>query len=654
MAGTGFVAVRSAAQLRRRWILAAIALALVIGWWHPAGEGGPLAAFERASYDWRFAIRGAEPAPAGVAVLAIDDAALAKLGRFPLPRWILATVVRKLEEVGVAAIGVDLLLLEPEPPTDSNGLSPNDLMLRNALSESGRDVLGMALVFGAGTLPEEKVAAARALGLPVVERAQNGAAQSAPIRDILLPIGRFRDVSEVGHVNVESGADGILRQLAVALPVEDAYIPALPLVLAGKALGLGRGDIALRVGRELRLGDRRLAVDGRNAIELNHYGPRGTVATYSLLDVLEGKVGRRELADKVVLIGASAIGVGDTFATPFSRDVPGVEVLATALANILQGDVLVRDWLVRLFDAVVLLVLAAVAFLAANTRLLPVSLTLVVLIVVAWAVAALLAFLHFGWVVGVVEPIFGTLLVAAAVTGARFRAQRIESRRLASERANLVEYQSPMIAEALATGGALALEGKSQMTAIMFVDVVGYTLRSERLGPAGTVEFLRSLHRRLERAALAHAGLIEQFMGDGAMLIFGLPEPSPDDAASALACARDLLESIAEWNTELEALGEPPVRLRIGIHYGPVVVARLGGTQQRHMSVAGDTVNVASRLEQLARAMMTPILVSGAVVDATRARGREDLLTGFVPAAPQHIRGRSTPLPVWAFRTPVV
>lgn len=653
MVRTGFVAVRSAAQLRRRWILAALVLGLVIGWWHPAGEGGPLAAFERASFDWRFAIRGPRPPPTGVVVLAIDDATLAKLGRFPLPRWILGTIVEKLDGAEVRAIGIDLLLLEPEQATEGGALSPGDLMLRTALADSRRDALGMAIVFGPGAPPEDKMAAVRALGLPVVERAENRAAPSVPVRDILLPIAALREVSEIGHVNVESGADGVLRRLAIVLPVGDAHVPALPLVLAGKALGLGRGGVALRVGRELRLGDARIAIGADNAIELNHYGPRGTVTTYSLLDVLENKVGRDQLAGQVVLIGATALGIGDTFATPFSRDVPGVEVLATALANLVQGDVLVRDWRVRLLDAVALVVIALVTFAAANTRLLPLSLALVALIVAGWSAAALLAFLHLGWVLGGVEPVLAAVLVASGVTGARFRAQRIESRRLANERANLVEYQSPMIAEALASGGALALEGRSQLTAIMFVDVVGYTLRSERLGPVRTVDFLRTLHRRLERAALKHGGLIEQFMGDGAMLIFGLPEPRSADAALALACARDLLESVADWNSALEEEGEPPVRLRIGIHYGPVVVARLGGAQQRHMSVAGDTVNVASRLEQLARAMMTPILVSGAVVDATRQEGREDLLGGFVPAAPQHIRGRSTPLPVWAYRVPI-
>lgn len=653
MPGTGFVAIRSAAQLRRRWILAAVALALLIGWWHPAGDDGPLNAFERASIDWRFAIRGARPAPPDVAVLAIDDATLARLGRFPLPRWITASVVDKLDRADVRSIGVDLLLIEAEQPTDGNVLSPGDLMLRNALAASQRDALGMAIVFGPGAPSAEKLAAVHGIGLAVIERGAGQAGPTAAIRDVLLPLGAFREVSEVGHVNVVSGADGILRELAVVLPVGDTLVPALPLVLATKMQGLSRGDVMLRVGREIRLGEIRIPVGANNAIQLNHYGPRGTVTTFSLFEFLEGKVGHDQLAGRVVLVGSTALGVGDAFATPFSRDVPGVEVLATALANILHGEVLVRDWRVRLVDALTLLVIALATFGAANARLLPLSFGLVMAIVVAWSATAALAFLHAGWVVGGVEPAVCAFLVASGVTAARFRAQRIESRRLAGERANLVEYQSPMIAEALASGGALALEGRSQFAAILFVDVVGYTLRSERLGPVGTVDFLRTLHRRLERAALAHGGLIEQFMGDGAMLIFGLPEPAPDDAASAVACACDLLESVGVWNAELEGEGEPPVRLRIGIHYGQVVVARLGGAQQRHMSVAGDTVNVASRLEQLARAMMTPILVSGAAVDAIREVGRDDLLAGFVPATPQHIRGRSTPLPVWAFRTPL-
>lgn len=653
MPAAGFVAIRSAAQLRKRWVAAAVLFALLVGWWQPAGEGGPLSAFERASIDWRFAIRGARPMPTDIAVLAIDDATLARLGRFPLPRWILGAVVENLDRAQVSAIGIDLLLIEAEQPTDGNVLSPGDILLRNALAGSHRDVLGMAVVFGPGSPPPGKLALLRGAGLPVLEHVEGRERPTAAVRDVFLPLTALREASEVGHVNVVAGADGVLRELPVVLPLGDVQLPALPLALAIKKLGLGRGEVILRSGRELRLGDRRVPIGPSNAIELNHYGPRGTVTTYSVFDILDGKIGRQQLAGQVVLIGATALGIGDTFTTPFSRDVPGVEVLASALANIVHDEVLVKDWRVRLVDALVLLAVAVLTFLAANARLLPLSLALVSAIVLACAGGAIWAFLQARWVVGGVEPVLCAALIAASVTGARFRAQGIESRRLAGERANLVEYQSPMIAEALASGGALAMEGRSQLAAILFVDVVGFTLRSERLGPAGTVDFLRTLHRRLERAALDHNGLIEQFMGDGAMLIFGLPEPTTNDAASAVACARDLLDSVTAWNAELEKEGEPPVRLRIGVHYGPVVVARLGGTQQRHMSVAGETVNLASRLEQLARAMMTPILVSGAVVDATREAGREDLIEGFVPATPQHIRGRSTPLPVWAFRMPV-
>ena len=106
------------------------------------------------------------------------------------------------------------------------------------------------------------------------------------------------------------------------------------------------------------------------------------------------------------------------------------------------------------------------------------------------------------------------------------------------------------------------------------------------------MQFLRDFHARIERAVLAHGGMLQQFMGDGAMVIFGVPEAGPDDAAAALGCARDLVADIARRNAELIAGGEAPFKISVGIHYGPVVIARLGGPTQAQITAAGDTVNV--------------------------------------------------------------
>src|SRR4029077_14577895 len=134
-----------------------------------------------------------------------------------------------------------------------------------------------------------------------------------------------------------------------------------------------------------------------------------------------------------------------------------------------------------------------------------------------------------------------------------------------------------------------------------FVDIAGSTSRIEGMAPEAAVGFLRDFHGRIERAVLAHGGVLEQFMGDGAMVVFGVPTPGPQDAAAALASARDLFADVRRRNEELVAEGEAPFRISVGIHYGPVVIASLGGPTQAKISTSGDTVNVASRLEALTR-----------------------------------------------------
>jgi adenylate cyclase len=136
---------------------------------------------------------------------------------------------------------------------------------------------------------------------------------------------------------------------------------------------------------------------------------------------------------------------------------------------------------------------------------------------------------------------------------------------------------------------------------------------------------------------------VVQFLGDGALVLFGLPEPRADDPVRALACARDLIDSLARWR--------PGVRSRAGLHYGPVAIARLGGAAQAQLSAAGDTVNVASRLEGLAKSEGWALVVSDALVAAIRAQGQgeeqRELLAGLARGGEHAMRGRVGRLAVW-------
>src|SRR4029077_15683279 len=131
-------------------------------------------------------------------------------------------------------------------------------------------------------------------------------------------------------------------------------------------------------------------------------------------------------------------------------------------------------------------------------------------------------------------------------------------------RRDLARSHSPVIVVILAQSATPSFSG-SQNAAILFVDIAGFTSRMEGMAPDDTVRFLRDFHGRIEQAVLAHGGVLEQFMGDGAMVVFGVPEPKPQDAVAALTCARDLFEDIRRRNAELAAEGEPPFRISLGI-----------------------------------------------------------------------------------------
>jgi adenylate cyclase len=229
----------------------------------------------------------------------------------------------------------------------------------------------------------------------------------------------------------------------------------------------------------------------------------------------------------------------------------------------------------------------------------------------------------------------------------RLRAETRAGAVLTAERANLAGYVSPALAEMVARGDVAALDGRTQETAVLFVDVAGYTALSEALAPAGVAAFLRDLHLLFERCASANGGVITDFAGDGAMIVFGLPEPSPADAARAVACGAMLLREADGFRSE--AIGGRRVTLRVSVHAGPVTTAILGGARQAQVTVTGDTVNVASRLQETAKEHGASFVISRAALDAALAED-PGAGAGFTALPDQSIRGRAGKIAVLAYR----
>lgn len=618
----------------------------------------PVAALETQTLGWRFQLRGPAPPPSSVAIVALDDRTLARFDTWPLPRRIVAEAVARAEAAGATAIGLDLLLPELEDPSDGATPGTGDLALRDALAAADGAVLGMAFIFGpAEPIPPAVAAAIERSAFSVVRRDARETPPPHPASGALVPAAPLRDVARLGHVNVPVDEGGALHRLSLAIGFDENYMPGFPLALAARHLDLPSESLELWLGRGpdrrgpgVVLGDGFLSSDSGLHLVLDYYGPTGTVPTFSLLDLLDDRLASDALAGRAVLIGATALGVGDTFAVPFSGELPGVEALATATANMIEGKIIGHGPRIAQLDIAAILLLGLATFLLAQLPSPAAAVLAGLALLVGWLALAQLAFEARQLWLDVTFPSLAVLLNASWVAVDRLvfehRLRGVAER----QRRNLSRYHSPLIADFLATDDTAGLDGRPRPAAILFIDVAGFTSRSARLGPEGTARFLRDFHGRVEQTILRHGGVLEQFTGDGAMVIFGVPRQSPEDAVAALACGRDLIDTVRRWSAELVAGGQAPVSVGVGIHYGPVVIARLGGDEQIQLSAAGETVNLASRLEALTRTHRAAIVVSDALAVAVRRLGHGELLAGFEEVAPQAVRGLEQPVAVWILR----
>jgi adenylate cyclase len=197
-------------------------------------------------------------------------------------------------------------------------------------------------------------------------------------------------------------------------------------------------------------------------------------------------------------------------------------------------------------------------------------------------------------------------------------------------------------------GSVDGVASEERVVTVMFSDIRGFSALAEDLGPAETAQLLNRHFSLVSSCIEAEGGTVDKFIGDAVMAFWGAPEEQPDHAARALRAARSIAAGLAASNAERVAAGEPPVRIRIGLHTGPVIVGNIGSASRINYTIVGDTVNVAQRIEELGSRIRddgeATILVSAATVEAA---GRGPDLTGI---GPHGLRGRSGPVELFRLR----
>ncbi len=215
------------------------------------------------------------------------------------------------------------------------------------------------------------------------------------------------------------------------------------------------------------------------------------------------------------------------------------------------------------------------------------------------------------------------------------------------QRAQLARHFSPNMVEELMRSGGRIGAARTQPMAVLFADVYDYTEMSASMSGEQVITLLREFHAIVEDAVFNHGGTLDKYIGDGLMATFGTPEPGPLDATSAIAATRQTLRDLTGWNRRRAAAGERPIRIGVGLHFGLATLGDVGTEQRFELTVVGDTVNVASRIEQLSRTVGHAVVASDDLIQRALAESGAEAIRDFQDLGEHAIRGRDALLRLW-------
>ena len=246
--------------------------------------------------------------------------------------------------------------------------------------------------------------------------------------------------------------------------------------------------------------------------------------------------------------------------------------------------------------------------------------------------------------------IFMIVAVILAINSFRMNRLLLGQASAAQERTNLARHFPPNMVDQLAGSDQPFTEVRAQNVVVMFVDIVGFTRLAENAEPHDVVALLREFHRLVEEAVFDNHGTLAKYLGDGVMVTFGTPEAGQFDASNALSCADTLISSMAAYNQKRAGQNLSEIKVSIGMHFGTVILGDIGTERRLEYATLGDTVNVASRLEEMTRPLGCQCIVSQQLIEAAQSEdsSRAELIDAYSQSkSAQKLRGRGEDIQIW-------
>ncbi len=595
---------------------------------------------ELRAYDVHFLTRGSIPPGGEIAIVSIDQKSIDALGRWPWPRRRIAELVDRLRSYSAKVVAFDVVFSEPD---ESSGVSvirnlkqrlngrdvkavletaernaDNDGQFAQALKKNPSVILGYFFFMSQDELVHLKSKSEKFAEYQIPSRFTSVRYLDQQTHELTIPKGFAVErnipslaavARDFGYFNIIPDGDGTVRWVPLAIDYNNEVYPHIALEAVRKYLGTPLLVLnAAEYGVDsIHLGNKTIATDERGRLLINYRGGERTFPYYSASDVIEGKIPDNALKDKIVLVGATAIGIYDMRVVPYSGTFPGVEIHANIIDNILRDDSISRpDW-IMLFD-LAMIILSGILLSWIMSRVGPLFATIFTLVLVAgYVLVNQFIFVHWRVWLTEVYPVFTIIFVSSGVTTYRFMTEEKNKRQI---REAFSRYVSPsLVSDILKDPKKLVLGGEERRLTIFFSDIRGFTTLSEGLTPQILVKLINDYLTPMTDIVLKNGGTVDKYMGDAIMAFWGAPVWQEDHAVRAARTSLDMIEKLRQLQKEWGEKGLPKIDIGIGLSTGNVTVGNMGSRLRFDYTVMGDSVNLGSRLESLNKEYGTHIIV---------------------------------------------
>jgi len=614
---------------------------------------------ELKTLDLRIASRG-DLKPGGETVIAvIDEKSLSELGRWPWPRTTIAQLVRKLKSEGAKAVGFDIVFSEPDINSNlktidalsaemkKRGVSQSgvtdllrrkraaadtDAILASAMRETGNVTLGYFFHFARKGSDKELAHVTAQRIAQNARRIENSRypmvnSTSGKPSDVFLPHAFAPEANipalsvagrNSGYFNALPDSDGSNRWSPLVIAFQNNYYSSLAVSLVQSYLDFPNLSLNLEPfgAKSVVIDDIVVPTDESGQLLINYMGPPQTFPHYSISDILAGRLPKDTFRGKIVLVGATAVGIYDLRVTPFSATFPGVEIHANVIDNILHRNFLIHSSVTRFIDVCSIVLFGLILGLLIP-RLRPITgMIAAFLMLAAFALINFFIFFSFNTWLNLVYPLITMATIYLGITIYHYFKEEREKKKIRG--AFQYYLTSSVINEMLKDPDKLKLGGDKKDLTVLFSDIRGFTTISEKMTPEELVALLNEYLTTMTNQVFHYDGLLDKYMGDAIMAVFGAPLDQPDHALRACRTSLAMMKELHKLQEKWKAEGRPAFDIGVGLNSGDMVVGNMGSEMRFDYTVMGDMVNLGSRLEGINKEYGTNIIISEFTYDKVK------------------------------------